>query len=133
MFEKVSELDLQNIKVSDPTMNKRKDARFFKKLKVKIFSQGKNSWGVVHDISQKGLFIKTNSVFPEGMSMDIELMLPNNEICFLEGIVRRSIQTNESIRKFAIGVELLSKDILFDNLLNTLSEQATTPQKACFT
>ena len=124
MFKKASEHGLQNIQVSNPAMDKRQDERFFKQLKVQIVSQGKISWGVVNDISQTGLFIKTNYTFPEGSLIDIKLMLPNSKTCFLRGIVRRSIETNESIRKFAIGVELLLKDSLFDDLLLTFSEQS---------
>ena len=99
MLEKVPESNLQNVKVSDTAMDKRKDTRFFKKLMVKIVSQGKNSWGAVQDISQNGLFIRTNKAFHEGLKIDIELIMPNSDISFLKGIVRRSTTTEESIRK----------------------------------
>ena len=123
MSEKAALADLRNVQIPDPATDKRQDVRFSKQLKVKIVFEGKISWGVMHDISQNGLFIKTNYIFSEGSVLDIELMLPNSDICSLRGIVRRSIKTNESIRKFAIGVELLLKDSLFDNLLLAFSQQ----------
>jgi len=107
-------------------MDKRKDRRFDKKLYVKINSGALISWGQLCDISENGLFIRSNRGFTIGTVMDIEIFMPDNSIALLKGIVRRIIDLPESDRKFGIGVELMEKDMTYKHLLKLLNGQGKT-------
>ena len=98
--------------------------RFTKRLEA-TFSSGEFTYrGILSDISQSGLFIRTNRGFAPGTSIEISIMMPEDRISRLKGIVRRTVKTPMSTMKNGMGVELTEKDALFMNLLKTYTEEA---------
>ena len=104
-------------------MDKRKDKRFDKQLYVKVKSGSLISWGKLSDISENGLFIRSNRSFMIDAGIDIEIFMPDQSTCTLKGIVRRIIELPESERKFGIGVELTEKGVVYRLLLKSLNGQ----------
>lgn len=104
--------------------------RYTKRLEV-TFSSGVLSYrGILSNISANGLFIRTTRSFTPGTTITIELVLPDNQVSVLKGIVRRSIKTPVSTAKNGMGVELLEKDDAFINFVKSVTEvkdQETDP------
>ena len=109
--------------------HKRKDIRFVKRFMVKIFSNGKSSWGVVHDISRSGLLIKTNELFSDKQKITIDLLLPDGETAALAGIVKRIQKTVAGNLNFSIGVELVATDATYRHYLRNLMGNGNPAQE----
>ncbi|MFZ5908265.1 MAG: PilZ domain-containing protein [Nitrospirota bacterium] len=84
--------------------------RFTKRLEV-TFRSGEFAYrGILSNLSLNGLFIKTSRGFAPGSTVDIEIVLPDNQISRLKGIVKRTIKTTVYPAKNGMGVELTQKD-----------------------
>ena len=91
--------------------------RFTKRLEV-TFSSGVLSYrGILSNVSVSGLFIRTNRGFAPGTTVDIELMLPDNTVSSLKGIVRRTIKNPVTTMKNGMGVELIRQDAKYQNFI----------------
>lgn len=101
-------------------MDKRRNKRFSTQLHVKLDSGSIKSWGVVHDVSENGLFIKGNQDFPVGEVIGIEIFMPDKTSCLLNGVVRRSFELSRSHRKRGVGIELTEKDARYLNFVKYL-------------
>lgn len=104
-------------------MDKRKDKRFASKLSVKFNSGSLVSCGVLDDISENGLFIRSNRNFNIDALITIEIFMPDKTVSFLKGVVRRIIELPDQYRKFGIGVELIEKDKTYKHFLKLLHIQ----------
>lgn len=92
--------------------------RFTKRLEV-TFSSGVHSFkGILSNISENGLFIRTNRGFAPGVVVDIELVLPDLRVSRLKGIVRRTIKTPVTTTKNGMGIELIEKDQNYIDFFN---------------
>jgi hypothetical protein len=81
-------------------VDKRKYPRFIKRLTAKFSIDDKKRFtGILSDLSESGLFIRTNRGLAVDSPVDIELLLPNNKVSFLKGIVRRTLRTPISSMK----------------------------------
>ena len=108
-------------------MDKRKDMRLSKKLYTKLRAESSVSWGLLGDVSDDGLFIKSNRDFTMGEAIDIEIFMPDNNNSLLKGIIRRKIELPETHRKYGLGIELIEKDVVYRHFLKSLKEQTKTP------
>jgi hypothetical protein len=108
-------------------MNKRKDMRLSKKLYTKLSAESRVCWGLLSDVSEDGLFIKSNRDFTMGEAIDIELFMPDNNNSLLKGIIRRKIELPEIHRKYGLGIELIEKDMVYRHFLKNLQGQTKTP------
>lgn len=99
-------------------MDKRKHPRFVKRLETRIVSDHISFWSISSDLSQSGLFIRTNRGLNIDTIIDIELSLPDNRIALLKGIVRRTTRTGVSSMKNGMGVEIIEKDQTFIDFVN---------------
>jgi hypothetical protein len=113
-------------------VDKRKDERFSTKLYVKLNSGSLTSWGVLCDISENGLFIKSNLDFSTDALIDIEVFMPDKSISLLRGIVRRIAEQPDLNRKFGIGIEIIEKDIKYKHFLKFFNGQAKTSGSTVF-
>lgn len=113
-------------KSSSSRQNKRRGRRFTKRLEIKFSSGGISFTGILSNLSESGLFIRTNHGFTPGTIINIELVMPDNKISFLKGLVRRSIKIPMSPNKNGMGVELIEKDAAFINFLKSFSEETDT-------
>jgi len=109
----------------------RKFRRFGQKLMVRIHSGDSRSCGIMSDVSQNGMFIRSEGVFEENMIVLIELVLPDNRISSLTGRIKRKMRIPGSNWLFGTGIELVEKDKPFRSFLQSMAEQAGmdfTPQ-----
>jgi hypothetical protein len=102
---------------------KRQHKRFTKSLYVKIISGHASSWGLVGDVSSRGIFVKSNLGFKAGTEIQLEVFMPNNKSSFLKGIIRRNIELPDPNRKNGLGIELVEKDAIFHSFIESLSHQ----------
>ncbi len=95
--------------------------RFTKRLEV-IFGSGELSYrGILSNFSESGLFIRTNRGFSPNTVIDIKIMLPDNNISRLKGIVKRTIKRPVSTIKNGMGIELIEKDETYLNFLRSFT------------
>jgi len=98
--------------------------RFTKRLEVTFSSGGLSYKGILSNLSANGLFIRTNRGFAPGTTVDIQLMMPGNNISSLKGIVRRTVKTPLAPVKNGMGVELITRDEAYVTFVTTsLQEQ----------
>ncbi len=99
--------------------------RYTKRLEA-TFSSGSFTYrGILSDISENGLFIRTSRGFTPGTTIDIKIIMPGDQISHLTGIVRRSIKTPLSTTKNGMGVELTQKDAVYMNFYKSYHEEAS--------
>jgi len=104
-------------------MDKRKNERLSMKLYTKLSADSVVSWGLLSDVSENGIFIKSNRDFTMGEAIDIELFMPDNNNSLLKGVIRRKLEMPDSHRKFGLGIELIEKDVVYRHFLKTLKGQ----------
>jgi hypothetical protein len=109
------------------SLDRRKDKRIHNELYVKLQSPLLIAWGLLCDVSENGLFIKSNCDFTMGKPIDIELFMPDNNNSLLKGVIRRKIALPDSHRKYGLGIELIEKDIVYRYFLKSLKGQTKTP------
>ncbi|OGW39584.1 MAG: hypothetical protein A2Y97_11975 [Nitrospirae bacterium RBG_13_39_12] len=102
-------------------MDNRKDKRFGKKLMVRIDSGTSYFSGIMSDVSQNGIFIRSDKDFAKDKVINIELLLPYNTISSLKGKVKRTMKIPGSNWLFGTGIELMEKDKIFHNLIKSIS------------
>jgi hypothetical protein len=96
--------------------------RFTKRLEVTFSSGGLGYRGIMSNVSANGLFIRTNRGFAPGSIVDIELVMPDNRIALLRGVVKRTIKTPLSSMKNGMGVELLRQDPIFSDFIKNIGK-----------
>jgi len=101
-------------------MEKRKHPRFIKRLETRIGIDHTSFWSISSDLSESGLFIRTNRGCNVDTTIDIELSLPGNRVSFLKGIVRRTIRTPIPTMKNGMGIEIIEKDETFRDFVKSI-------------
>ncbi|GAB4416574.1 MAG: hypothetical protein OHK0032_12620 [Thermodesulfovibrionales bacterium] len=107
-------------------MAKRICQRFTKRLETIFASGGMRFTGITSDLSAGGLFLRTQHGLVPGSFLDIEIYLPENKVCRLKGIVRRTIKTPLTTLKNGMGIELIERD---ENYLEFLRKFVTGTEK----
>ena len=100
--------------------------RFTKRLEARFRSGVMSFTGISSNLSESGLFIRTNRGFAPDTIIDIELVMPDGKTSSLKGLVRRAIKTPMSTLKNGMGVELLEKDAAYINFLKSFTEETGT-------
>ena len=100
--------------------------RFTKRLEARFSSGGMSFAGISSNLSESGLFIRTNRGFAPDTAIDIEMVMPDGKISSLKGLVRRTIKTPMSTLKNGMGVELIEKDAAYINFLKSFTEETET-------
>ena len=103
-------------------MDKRKDQRLHVKMYAKLTCGRATSWGILSDVSENGLFLKSIRDFALDAAIDIEIVMQDNRTSILKGIVKRRIELPEEHRKYGLGIELIKKDCRFMDLLVSLAD-----------
>lgn len=97
--------------------------RFTKRLEATFRSGGLSYRGILSNISENGLFIRTNRGFAPGTTLDIDVVMPDNTVVALKGIVKRTIKTPITTMKNGMGIELIGKDTAYLNFVRSFSEE----------
>ena len=101
-------------------MDRRKQPRFVKRLETRIISDHISFCSISSDLSESGLFIRTNRGLSIDTPVEIELSLPGNKASLLKGIVRRTTRTGISSMKNGMGIEIIDKDETFINFIKSI-------------
>ncbi|MEW6054254.1 MAG: PilZ domain-containing protein [Nitrospirota bacterium] len=102
-------------------MDKRRHQRFIKRLTARFVIRNETFTGISSDISENGIFIRTTRGCPVNTPVDIMLLMPDNRVSVLKGIVRRTTRTPIASMKNGMGIEIMEKDTLFMNLVQSLN------------
>jgi hypothetical protein len=100
--------------------------RFTKRLEARFHAAGLSFTGILSNLSENGLFIRTNRGFAPDTVINIELLIPDRKISFLKGIVRRTIKTPMSSLKNGMGIELIEKDDIYIDFVKSFTEETET-------
>jgi len=115
-----------NSSSSKDNSNKRRWNRFTKRLETKFSSGSIRSTGISSNLSQGGLFIRTQRGLVTGTVIDIELVLPDGKISLLKGIVKNVFKIAMPTLRNGMGVELIEKDTTYTNFLKSFWEEKET-------
>jgi hypothetical protein len=101
--------------------DRRKHPRFIKRLTAKFMAKHHDCMGISSDISENGLFIRTNKGLGPSSVITIHIIMPNNTVSVLKGLVIRTIKTPFPSIRNGMGVELLERDSTFTNFVKSLT------------
>jgi transposase len=96
--------------------------RFTKRLEATFSSGGLSFRGILSNISANGLFIRTNRGFTPDTIVDIEVVMPDNRISLLKGVVKRTIKTPLTSTGNGMGIELTEKDAIYVNFVRSITD-----------
>jgi len=101
-------------------MSKRRHKRYTKRIETEFSSGDMVFRGISSDLSEKGLFIRTQHGFVPGTEVDIQLILPDGSTSHLKGVVRRTVKTHLHLVKNGMGIEIIESD---NNYMRFLREE----------
>jgi hypothetical protein len=113
-------------------MDKRKNKRFTAPLRVKLNSGSLIALGMLCDVSENGLFVKSNRDFTMDAAISIEIFMPDNVNSLLKGTVKRKIELSEPYRKHGFGIEIIEKDSLYLHFIRFLLDRGKDLRKLVF-
>ena len=109
-------------------MEKQQRTRRTKRIEVRFGPERPTDLGFTIDVSETGLFVKTNTVYPPDTRLVLELSLPDRRVLSLRGRVmwakRVPPQLARLLRKAGMGVELIDPPPEYLNLIQSLSSAA---------
>ncbi len=101
-------------------MSKRRHKRYTKRIETEFSSGDMIFRGISSDLSEQGLFIRTQHGFVPGTTVNIQLMLPDGSTSHLKGLVKRTVKTHLHLVKNGMGIEIFESD---DNYVRFLREE----------
>ena len=104
-------------------MEKRNSPRVIKRLEVK-FHTGIENTAITSDLSETGLFIRTNRGSVPGSAIDLKLNLPNSRELFLAGKVIRSMKSMAGLTgnsESGMGIQLINPPHDYLNYIHSIS------------
>jgi hypothetical protein len=93
--------------------DKREKQRHIKKLPIEVCSGDITLRGTTIRLSEKGLFVRSQENFQEGVPVDITIHLTEEPSCSLKGIVKyaRNIELLKQKMVWALSLQQKIKDI----------------------
>lgn len=115
-------------------MSKRKHQRFTKRLETTFASGDSRYRGISSDLSEGGLFIRTQNGLIPGTTVDIEIFLPDNTVCRMKGTVRWTMKDPLARgSKNGMGIEIIEQDPRYLDFLRSkgieIDEDSDIPLK----
>lgn len=103
-------------------MEKRKHRRYTKRLETKVYAGDSELRAITSDVSEGGIFIRTQRGFSPGSIVEIDIYLPDNKSCRIRGKVKRTVKTPLPIMKNGMGIEIMdiSKDSCYSKFFEIL-------------
>lgn len=89
---------------------KREFKRYLIKLPAEVSAGDQVLRGTTVRVSGKGFFVRSQTSFCVGTSVDINLHLTDKDSCHLKGIVKYARSLNLLLRQNGMGIELTEKD-----------------------
>lgn len=98
-------------------MLRRRHKRYTKRIETEFSSGDMHFRGISSDLSEKGLFIRTQHGFVPGTTVNIKLRLPDGSTSHLRGLVKRTVKTHLQFVKNGMGIEILESDSTYTRFL----------------
>jgi Tfp pilus assembly protein PilZ len=117
-------------KTVESGFERRKYPRFIKRLPVRFLIDSECLTSVSSDLSESGLFLRTNRGTNVNSIINIQLLLPSNRVSHLKGIVRRTVRTPFSSMKNGMGIEILEKDEAYTHFIQSMNIYSGSPEKS---
>jgi hypothetical protein len=99
---------------------RRRHPRFIKRLPVKFFIDNECLTSLSSDLSESGLFLRTNRGTNVNCVVSMQLFLPSNTVSCLKGVVRRTVRTPFSAMKNGMGIEIIEKDEAYGHFIKSI-------------
>ena len=112
-------------KLTGNNEERRRHPRIIKRLPVKFFVDRECLTSLSSDLSESGLFLRTNRGTNVDCLIDIQLLLPSNQVSCLKGIVKRTVRTPFSSMKNGMGIEIIQKDAAYAHYIKTIHGDST--------
>jgi Tfp pilus assembly protein PilZ len=103
---------------------KRFSPRVMKILEVRFLSPEEKT-AITGNISETGLFIRTNSGFDAGRETDLHITLPTGARISLQGSVTRNVQTEPVLaegEECGMGIQLIDPSLEYTQYIQSISE-----------
>lgn len=100
-------------------MEKRQHHRVHKNLISQILTDSINLFVMTGNLSANGLFLRSRQCLPVDSLVTIQIVLPDNAVSCLKGIVRRTIDTSAFIHN-GMGIQLTQKDSQYNRYLESI-------------
>ncbi len=94
-------------------MSRRKHERYTKRIETEFSSGDMSFVGISSNLSEKGMFIRTQHGFVPGTTIDIKLRLPDDTISRVKAVVKRTVKTELHLVKNGMGVEIIESDTAY--------------------
>jgi len=76
--------------------------------------------GISSDLSEDGVFIRTSRGYAPDTVVAVEMVMPDNSVSLLRGIVARTVKTPFPSVRNGMGIMLLEKDRMYINFVKSL-------------
>jgi len=106
-------------------MERRQHFRVNKSLVSQIFAGHINLFVITGDLSANGIFLISKRCLPVGTAVTIEMVLPDNSVASLRGIVRRTIDAAACVHS-GMGIEIIERDNNYVRFLNSILKETGT-------
>ncbi len=103
---------------------KRSFERVTRRLEIEFSSGDKTYRGISSDLSEKGMFIRTQHGLAESSTLNITIYLPDGKTSKIKGIVRKTVKTDLSAVKNGMGIEITEADANYMNFIKTSTSPA---------
>lgn len=99
-------------------MKKKRLKRYTKRLECEFSGAGRTYKGFVSNVSDRGLFIRTNRSFREDSRVGVKIYLPDEGISSVRGVVRHAMNSLDTrLVRNGMGIELTEMDENFLRLV----------------
>lgn len=100
-------------------MESRKHLRINKNLISQIIADNVSLFVITSNLSANGLFLRSKRYLPANSFVAIEIVLPDNSVSSLRGIVRRTIN-NSALSGNGMGIEIIEKDSTYIEFMKSI-------------
>ncbi len=99
---------------------KRENERFLKKLPVEVSAENRVIKGTTVRVSEKGFFVRAQTIFNVGTSVDVKLYISEENLCHLRGTVKFAEKSALTARQNGMGIELTERKPEYLKLIRSL-------------
>lgn len=99
--------------------DKREFERVVRRLEIEFSSGDKTYRGISSDLSERGMFIRTQHGLASGSTLNITIYLPGGRASKVRGIVRKTVKTDMVAVKNGMGIELVETDANYMDFIKT--------------
>jgi Tfp pilus assembly protein PilZ len=104
--------------------NKREKQRHIKKLPIEVCSGDITLRGTTVKLSEKGIFVRSQKNFQEGVPVDLTIHLTEERSCSLKGIVKYVRNIDLLRPKNGMGIELTANDQRYIDFVRSVEKES---------